>query len=539
MNELGKAQKHMLTGHTFNQKWIDTVDRLELSGGKLDLLTDDYGGFRFSFDGQMRKAQEKDEKIFQINISASQKQLSTKIKINGSINKNDGWHMDAALERSRLDIPDLQLTRVSGQITGDGRADNFFTNGALNIGGFEIGDLAWGDIAMTFEQSAEDGLKWVIAGNALRSKDVEFGLNYNEKDGKNIHGTLYSKDLNALLNYLNDQGNFEHFKNTKLSKITDVFITYTLPFSQFLAPDKQIIFNFKKIEENIDVKGKFLISNGAFKLQGLLSPQIVQNLNISNSAKIYKGNLSGAVFYNSETKDGRLETDLNQGILQIGPLFLTKINTKTNISDIANMASNDLQTFSFSLPFKKDIEHEGNASYLLREESLTLENINLNFFDGSLLIPKADIADYPSSFSFQLKNLDLEKAVESIGLSGLIDGVLQGAGDLSITKNNELQIGQINLETNRSGRLQVPESILNTLFDQDNIEQETLRQALKNFRYEFIKIKMAGVLNGETQVKISAKGRNPDILGGRTMAINFQINKDLRPFWYLFLAKRS
>lgn len=529
-NSLGNIQRYLMSGGLFHQKWLEKISHLEILDGKIDVLTQKYGGFRLNFDGQMRKGDDKSQNL-QMNVSASQRQLSSSIRIKGQLIPKKGWHMDIALDRSRLDLPQIQLSRVNGSISSDGKENAYYSNGEINIGGFKIGELAWGDIAMTFEQSSDDGLKWIIAGNALGSSDVEFGLNYNERDSVNIHGTLYTKEMGQLLEYLNIHKDLSAFKNSNLSRISDIFVTYSLPFANIFTPEKSIIFNLKKIEENIEIKGNLSIDNDIFSIQSLLGPSILQDVRIAPNLLLKSGMLKGAITYNSKDDSGSLIASVDNGTIMLGALPLLDIQTNFKMDDLAELSMHDYQMASAALPLKKSILQDGSLLFKIKDNIVDLKDFRLAVFDGvikseNILLPSIAAAEIVMNGS----ELSLDKISSSIGPEDLVSGNLKVSGSL-MASSKKLIAKSLKLSSEKAGKIEMPDAMLASIFDQDNIETETMREALRNFRYEYFEIVINGDLSAKPTIKFTAKGRNTDILGGRIMTLNFETNKDLSPLW--------
>lgn len=229
------------------------ADTIEIIAGKADLLTHNFGGVRLGFDGQIRKA-ENGAKSVQMNLDAAQKQLSAQIRINATIQENGEWHVENAIEQARLDLDDMQLSRVSGSVIGDGLGNNFFIKGEYNIGALNYFGIVLDEVAVTYEQS-DKVLSWVMAGKAQKSDGIEIGVHYNTTRPDRVFGSLYTQDIPTLAAFFSGDPLPPSAAIKETSEddevagppLSDLFLSFAFPAAYIMNAEKNVILNFDDI----------------------------------------------------------------------------------------------------------------------------------------------------------------------------------------------------------------------------------------------------------------------------------------------------
>lgn len=494
---------------------IDVID------GSLDILTAEWGGFHFDFDVQIR-AVEKDIRAITANLKSNQKQFSTHYQASGEINRKTGWNLDLTMERTRLDLDDIQISRATGSTTISGSEKGYFANGEFNIGGFKIGEFAWSDIAATFEQS-DDNFQWVIAGNALGNKDIEFGLNYNQKDALNIYGTMYTKRLADLFQYLNNDKTDE-IENSPIGQIEDVFLTYSLPQKTLFADNKSIIFSFKKPDQGIDLKGNLYTSASDLTVRGLMTPLYVGNIKLSDDILLSKAFMSASIGYTTDinnSDNNAFMIKMRDGEINIGALKVTGISSSIAFNPPETLQMNEFSTANFTLPLNKAIEQSGTANFKLKN-GLEIKDIIYNIFGGSIQVSNIKINTLPSKLNINGKDIQLAQIMSSIGQNLSASGRMNIKGAINV-QNETLIAENLTLAAASSGKIALPKELSQIIFTNDSIDHEMAVEALQNFNYDNYKIVINGDLNGKASLKVDIQGKNPDLLNNRPIVINMTL----------------
>lgn len=530
-DNLLQPPKDLLSRFNISSAPLFKANLIEISDGSLDVLTTDWGGFHFDFDAQIRALDHK-TRALTANLNSNQKKFSTQIQIDGEINKETGWSIESSIERSRLELEDIQISRAAGRMGFSGSDSGFFANGEFNIGGFKIGEFAWSDIAATFEQS-ENNFQWVIAGNALGNKDIEFGLNYNQKDPLNIYGTLYTKKLSDFLLYLNND-QVENLETSPIAQIEDVFLTYSLPKSTIFNNKKNIIFSFKKPEQGIDIKGNLYIDSDHFLIRALMSPTFVQNINSGyEGIALNKALMNASLNYSSldnEAAENVFVMNMRDGVVSFGPLKLSAIQTSLSFSPPEKMQMNDLAEISFKLPLKDSLEQNGRANFQLGE-TLSIRDLTYNVFGSVIKLNKIDISALPETFNINTSNLSLKDIAQAINQSMDASGTMNLKGQLHV-QNDKISAQNMVLKSNGSGTLSIPEEYTKAVFTDKSIDHEMAIEALQNFNYDYFEITINGDLQNEATIKLEIKGRNSELLNNRPILINMTLaNQKLSGLW--------
>lgn len=496
---------------------------IEVIDGSLDILTPEWGGFHFDFDIQIR-AVEKDIRAITANLKSNQKQFSTHYQASGEINRKTGWNLDLTMERTRLDLNDIQISRATGSMTFSGSAKGYFANGEFNIGGFKIAELAWSDIAATFEQS-NDNFQWVIAGNALGNKDIEFGLNYNQKDALNIYGTMYTRRLADLFQYLNNDKT-EEIENSPIGKIEDVFLTYSLPQSTLFSDKKSIIFSFKKPDQGIDLKGNLYTSPSDLTVRGLMTPLYVGNIQLADDIILAKAFMSASLAYTtdqSKNENNALMIKMRDGEVKIGALNITGITSSIAFTPPESLQMSEFSAMNFTLPLNKAIEQSGSANFKLNN-GLNIQDITYGIFGGNIEVNNIKINALPQKINVSAKDIQLGKITDILGKNISATGRMNIKGPIQI-HSDKLIAENLVLSSVTSGNIKIPENISQIIFNDKSIDHEMAIEALQNFNYDTYKIIINGDLNGKATIKIDIQGKNPDLLNNRPITINMTLKE--------------
>jgi len=245
-------------------RWIYALDTLGVEGGRLNLLTENWGSLRINIDGIIRTTD--DDKSAQFQIDAAQKQLSGSLKLSGVLSQNRNWHIDGVLDDGRLDNDSLQLSRVTGQMTFDSAGEDvYFAKSELSIGGLRApSGHALDNIAASYELD-QNGFNFVGAGKALGFDNIELGLAYNSDKADVYTGTVFASSLPELVSYYKGQrGALGEIDNKRL--LQNVFFAYEVPIDSLWLEQKHILLRF----ERLNIADFAPVFNGNFYGNGVL-----------------------------------------------------------------------------------------------------------------------------------------------------------------------------------------------------------------------------------------------------------------------------
>lgn len=505
---------------------------IEISDVDINLLTSDWGGLKFNWDILIRKTDSNNQNI-QANIKSTQKQLSTHTQITGDISEDGGWNITANIERTRLNVPDLQITRVNGAVNVSGSKTDFFANGEFNIGGFKMGNFAWSDIAGTFEQDLKN-FQWILAGKALGNDDLEFGLNYTSKAPENVNGTLYAQKLGDIVQYWNGTESLGERLKSPVWGIQDVFATYSMPIKDVLSEQKNVRYNFRKIDQNIDIKGNLIIDNEGMIFQGTMPPTLVNDVPIlSDEIFLKKGNMGALIKLRVEKEpaqsvdeemESAIRLNIDQGTINLGPIALIGVSTNIDFSPPEQLTMAKSIPLSFKLPLKNTIIHSANTLFRL-DQNIKIEDTAISIFGGKVSINDTAIGNLPHNFTFNTKDLDLKEISNAFGDIFDAEGTLSIKGTLQVTSES-LKADNIVLSSTQGGKIKIPEKLTRNIFkDEGSIDSEATIEALKNLDYEYFEISLNGDLSKDASLKITIKGSNPNLLNNRSLLINLTLNE--------------
>lgn len=124
-------------------------------------------------------------------------------------------------------------------------------------------------------------------------------------------------------------------------------------------------------------------------------------------------------------------------------------------------------------------------------------------------------------------NLKLSKIFELTGIEGLNgNGFLSGRIPLEVSPDG-IKIQQGVLDAGVTGTLAYNPAQLPPFLQGKDMKAQMLREALKDFHYEELSLKLNGLIGNRQTVTLKARGRNPNFLEGHPVELNVNLNGPL------------
>jgi hypothetical protein len=207
------------------------------------------------------------------------------------------------------------------------------------------------------------------------------------------------------------------------------------------------------------------------------------------------------------------------------------VSGKVQIADLLNMKSAPGQQITIDkVTLGLPIEKGAIRFQLTGFDDIGLESAEWPFGGGFIRVK-------PMSFTFgagdsnrivaQAVNWDLEKLVEQFKIPDLkLKGVVSGDFPVMFSTGSA-RIDNATLEANKSGGVIQYSGSAGDAAAQADENSKRLFDALKDFRYEVLKVGLNGDLAGRLMMTLNVYGRNPDVLAGTPFQLNIGIDSEL------------
>lgn len=135
----------------------------------------------------------------------------------------------------------------------------------------------------------------------------------------------------------------------------------------------------------------------------------------------------------------------------------------------------------------------------------------------------------PTSLQMRLRaeGVELSELVEISGIPGLEgQGRLSGRIPLKLSAEG-LRIDEGELGARREGVLRYRPTKMPGFLSGDDLRSRLLREALQNYRYDDLSLSVSGEVADEQQVRLFARGHNPDFLDGHPVELDVEFTGPL------------
>lgn len=207
------------------------------------------------------------------------------------------------------------------------------------------------------------------------------------------------------------------------------------------------------------------------------------------------------------------------------------VSGKVEIADLLNMKSSAGQQITIDkVTLGLPIEQGTIRFHLVGFDAIALESAEWPFGGGFIRVK-------PIRFSFvtgasnqvvaQAVDWDLAKLIEQFKVPDLkLKGVVSGDFPVTFTTGSAV-IDNATLEANKAGGVIQYSGSTADAAGQADENSKMVFDALKDFRYEVLKVGLNGDLAGRMMLTLSVYGRNPDVLAGTPFQLNIGIDSAL------------
>ena len=497
-------------------QWPIAARTLSFEDSRISLLSEEWGGIALSGEAQLRPSGQNIE--FKSRIEGRQRQLSANMQIEGQITQEGFWESRIELEQGKFEVDQIRATRVAGliNISGQGKQASQLI-GELQAGGLNILGLPWQNVAITLD-GKPNTLRAIISAKSAGTEGLELGITIPDLNNPTrLTGQIHAQNLGIVFDYLNNQNRLpmprEHLSS--LDQIASIDMRF--------RNQNDFIFNIKKEEQNIDLKGKItktdLKTHSAEFLSLPLPLEEILNHKNARGSAILKGNISRE----DEKLSGEVLLTLKEASLGKLPLPITIAEGEIKLDDFT--------TLSGPVTKKKECRITGFKSEATCHVDLQIKNAAPTFSNLNIKGPGFEIYA-PQSTNKEQKSLFTIKAVELKPLLDLFNNKNWGGAGLFTgtmalhEKEGALHMNSLYLQSKGVGILKLKDSKLFDLMDMEELEKETMKLALENFHYDLLEIKAEGRFPDQVKISVFGKGKNPYLMQGRQFSIDFEVTPD-------------
>ena len=245
-----------------------------------------------------------------------------------------------------------------------------------------------------------------------------------------------------------------------------------------------------------------------------------------------RADISGAASWTSAGLKASALIDLRKmGFALASAGVFEGVSGKVEIADLINMKSAPgqqitLDKVTLGLPIEK-----GTIKFqLIGYDSIRLEGAEWPFGGGFIRVKPMDFAfteGTENRIVAQAVNWDLAKLVEQFKLPDIkLVGIV--AGDFPVVfRTGSAMIDNATLEASKEGGVIQYSGSAGDAAAQADENSQRLFEALKDFRYEVLKVGLNGDLAGRIMMTLNVYGKNPDVLAGTPFQLNIGIDSEL------------
>ncbi len=502
---------------------------VEFKNGKIDLISEKFGGMMVRFDGQM-SAGKGGGKIFDLQLEGQQKQLSFSAKAHGQVFAADNAQIDIEILDGKWDLAPVKISRASGNATYiQAPGVDPTLNAQINAGAANIHGIPWQQVNITVEKAGYPAtLNVYAAGKALGQEEIEAGLSYAlDKQGKELGGHLYAPDTARLLDYLARHG-MRLFKKTPawLEHVAAPTLMYKL------LDDGSIEFEVTDAGQSIEAKGTFKkAQDGSISGKFTMPPAFLENMGdiLRRGNATLSGNFTQAPAPPDDDAaypeiKGDMTLKITDGEWRFGNLRFEDVRVTLPYSGLQAPETQKPAEAGFNLPLDGKIKQKGTAliSHKLGSAPV-IRDAKWEIFDGMLEAKAPDNGEA----TVNITSVNLQQLSDALNKKGvLITGQMKGTLPLAVEKGRTVIKDGV-LSSMNGGIIKFAPKKIPAFLKGDDLRYEVVLEALKNYHYDNFEIKLSGPVDDEVDVILSAQGKNPGLFNDRPVAIDLKFKASL------------
>ncbi len=511
--------------------WVDDKDFLQkfrsipaamisIEDSSIDLLSDQFGGIKVSFDAQVQLSNAQDI-IIKARADSKQKNLKFHAKIDGTLSASGELSVKTELEQISITHSDISVRRGAAKLnfthnTQDSTSD---MSVETDIASVNWQNLPLRDVHATLEKSDNNNYTLLAYGKIFGAEQIDWETHISRVDGiTETQSTITPTSIAELFSFLQRNHHLEKQKN---------FPAFILNFQQptlsiNTTANKDVTDgNFKLLinEPNFEIGGSFSTMNKSENVLGLFSINETQVTSADdeqthNVPTQFQITTSGEFTIDNMSTMPALEwsvtTKINDGVLDYGALKIPNIHAKFSYD--SKTPKKTRKYLNFKLPLKNNILQKGRINLNLFDEgSPLLKSIHLDIYGGRIKTqaPLSKNGALIKENRLIVSDINIAQLFHDSGFRNiLITGQLGGVIPLKMDKGKMTVNGGI-LQSQGGGVIKLPKNVIAGLFPGQSRKMFRIRNALENYYYEYFEIRLDGDLNGRVMMTLKAQGYDP------------------------------
>lgn len=240
---------------------LSGIPQITIQNSTLSVLTKHIGGLSFDYDliGQQTDTQ---GLVIQGTVESRQKNLKFVSSVEGLIETNGMWHINAALEQGSIDLKTIRVSRGNGQFSfkGDSAPNSpVDVAGSYGLGGLSLYKFPWQNAKGTLRGTVDTPV-FNITTTALGQDGIEMDMTI-DTTGKDltIGGDIRITRMNDLIAFI-DRHNGPTTDKTDalhtLENTANISLDYGVEGIQSALRDRIVY----RVDKPFDGKGTFALS---------------------------------------------------------------------------------------------------------------------------------------------------------------------------------------------------------------------------------------------------------------------------------------
>jgi len=228
-------------------------------------------------------------------------------------------------------------------------------------------------------------------------------------------------------------------------------------------------------------------------------------------------------------RSGRVDLDLTGIGVDVGPGRLSALTGRISF-DMANPpATLPQQKLAALMEVGGLLAGPIDLTYAIRSDGgLDIDSLIIPVLNGRLSTRDVRIAPGAQRIAteIQAERVDLASIFRLIDLEGLTgEGTLSGVLPVRY-ENGVVAIDEGQLQSDAPGRIAYRGNTLDEQLSASNASVDLLLQALQDFRYDSLSVRVNKATNGLGRLGLSLEGRNPALLDGYPFRLNINLDSD-------------
>lgn len=518
------------------------VTSLLVQGATLDLDTPE-GDIRIEGKATIDTNATKDVQTVALSLWGKQRQLSFTINGNGKISNDGAYDFSAELLDGRVNVPQVELSRVSGwaAINKTAGSPSPVYSGQISAGRVKALNALLQNIDFVFDTAKDDPFFFKTSPSGF--PNVVLAGRWNAKPPAQIEITVDAQDASDLYKILNESP--DEAALDYLREFSPVTIQVALPPSVLentaakdaawavLAGTEKTRFSGVASYQTETGHAAFTllpVTLSANTLKTLLPLQKNFGLLLNQGQVTAEGKISLVRERNSFTVTGPLSVDLQKlGGEWNGVLFGNLVG-KLRLPSLLPWKT-DNTSLSYTLLSKEAEIGTGNVTFQgSGNKGLSVSSLRLNVAGGTvttspfiLLSPEQQSETDIHVKLDRLQMADLSKlaAIDSFSATGQISGTIP----LSV-RDGKISFKNGAIANSGEGYFKYAPEQFPTSLQGDDPRMQTVRDALSDFQFTELSLDLNGPMDGHMMTVLKAKGTSP-LFGDRPIALNLNLEGDL------------